>query len=44
MYEILLFRLRFVEDIGKFIGELSNAILYLFPPFIFAMSEDKMRF
>ena len=44
MYEILRFRLRFVEDIGKFIGELSNAILNLFHLFIFAMSEDKMRF
>ena len=44
MYEILRFRLRFVEDIGKFIGELSNPILNLFSPFIFAMSEDKMRF
>ena len=44
MYEILRFRLRFVEDIGKFIGELSNLILNLFPPFIFALSEDKMRF
>ena len=44
MYEILRFRLRFVEDIGKFIGELSNAILNLFPPFIFALSEDKMSF
>ena len=44
MYEILRFRLRFVEDIGKFIGELSNAILNLFPLFIFALSEDKMRF
>ena len=44
MYEILRFRLRFVEDIGKFIGELSNATLNLFPPFIFALSEDKMSF
>ena len=44
MYEILRFRLRFVEDIGKFIGELSNAIINLFPPFIFVLSEDKMRF
>ena len=44
MYEILRFRLRFVEDIGKFIGELSNLILNLFPPFIFALSADKLRF
>ena len=44
MYEILRFRLRFVEDIGKFIGELSNLILNLFTLFIFALSADKMRF
>ena len=44
MYEILRFRLRFVKDIGKFTGELSNAIINLFHPFIFALSEDKMSF
>ena len=42
MYEILRFGLRFIADIGEWIGEFSIVILNLFPPSIFAMSADEM--